>query len=375
MRLLLLVNSIHPGGAENFAFYLSRYFKKKHGYDVTIAYVRDIESRSGEYNYQELSRDFPLVWLGKKHNSGLNGLYSSFKKLKELCNKHKFDLILSACELPDLFNALLKTDALKVRTIQNAVSWPHKLWIGKFLEPNIISPRLDFQVAVSESVKINWIQKYGVKPDTCMVIPNGAHDIFFQVKKERSITPGNPLRLGIVARLEPQKGHIYLLKAMKELKGRIPVQLGIVGKGSLEEELQKYVTDNDLNDIVHFHGWYNREEVCAFYESIDVLVMSSLFEGLPLNGVEAMATGLPVIGSRVPGIVDFLNDQNGLLFESENYKELADCIIRLAENEKLYTRLSQQASQDAHQYHFANISVQYHNLFNRLLKEKHGTSL
>jgi glycosyltransferase involved in cell wall biosynthesis len=367
MKLLLLVNSIHPGGAENFAFYLVKYLKKLN-YDISIAYVRDIESRSGEYNFQELSKDFPLHWLGKKHNSGMRGLYGALQQLKKLDRKNKYDIILSACELPDLFAALLKTKALKVRTLQNSVSWAHKPWFGKLIEPYLVSPRLAYHVAVSESVKNIWIATYGVKRDRVNVVPNGAHDVFYEVKEKRSITPGQPIKLGVVARLEPQKGHIYLLQALKELKGQLPVQLGLVGKGTLEEELRQYVADNDLGDRVHFHGWYTRDEVCAFYKSIDVLVMSSLFEGLPLNGVEAMATGLPVIGSRVPGIVDFLNDNNGLLFEGKNYRELAQCIERIATDAELYARLSEQSRREAVQYHFSTISAQYHTLFTNLLQ-------
>jgi len=370
MKLLLLLNSIHPGGAENFAFYLIGYLKKNYHYDITIAYIRDIESRSGEYNHQELSREFPLVWLGKKHNSGLKGLTASLHKLKQLCAANNFDIILSACELPDLYNALLKTTSIKVRTLQNSVSWAHKTWLGRLIEPFLVSPRLNFHVAVSDSVRSVWVSKYGVKSDQVIVVPNGAHDVFYEINTERSITPGNTLRLGIVARLEPQKGHMYLLKAMNELKGKIPVELGIVGKGTLEDEMRKYVSDHHLEDIVHFHGWYNRDEVAAFYGSIDVLVMSSLFEGLPLNGIEAMATGLPVIGSRVPGIVDFLTEQNGLLFESGNYKELADQIIRLSRDKELYDTLSQQARKDSRNYHFSNISVQYHKVFMELLEKR-----
>lgn len=366
MKLLLLVNSIHPGGAENFAFYLIRYLKK-YNYQITIAYVRNIESRSGEYNFEELSREFPIVWLGKKHNSGFRGLYGSVRNLKKLCQEHSFDIILSACELPDLFNALLKVSSLKIRTIQNSVSWPHKPWVGRLLEPNIVSPKLHYHVAVSESVKNIWIKQYGVDPQSVTVVPNGAHDIFYTVKKERTLTPGKPIRLGAVARLEPQKGHIYMLKAINELKDKLPLTLGIVGKGTLEEELRQYVKDNSLEHIVQFHGWYNREEVCAFYESIDALVMSSLFEGLPLNGVEAMATGLPVIGSKVPGIVDFLNDDNGLLFDSQNHQQLADCILRLANDPALYNYLSKKSLHEADQYHFSNISLQYDRLFKDLL--------
>lgn len=101
---------------------------------------------------------------------------------------------------------------------------------------------------------------------------------------------------GFVGRLGKQKNPSFLISFLKEAKKVIPnAKLMIVGDGPLNNRLQAMVKDFDLMEDVKFLG--NRDDVCALYQAMDVFLLPSLYEGLPIVGVEAQTAGLPCIFS------------------------------------------------------------------------------
>ena len=103
---------------------------------------------------------------------------------------------------------------------------------------------------------------------------------------------GDRLILGNIGRLHPQKNHRFLLEIMREvLKTRPDALLYLIGVGELEEELIRYAEDLDIRDSVVFYG--ASDEIPGMLHMMDLFVMPSLYEGLPLTGVEAQAAGLP----------------------------------------------------------------------------------
>ena len=137
--------------------------------------------------------------------------------------------------------------------------------------------------------------------------------------------------LGIVARLDIQKGHRYLLQAMPEVLKRFStVKLLIVGKEGLEENLKKQARSLGISENVVFKGEIV-DEVPEFLCSLDLFVHPSLFEGGgPTAVLEAMAIGLPVVASNIGGINESVVDgETGILVPSKNPHALAQAIIEL----------------------------------------------
>ena len=177
--------------------------------------------------------------------------------------------------------------------------------------------------------------------DKAMVINNAVN---IQIKKDSK----SNLRLalghddkevfaGIVAVHEKRKGHIYCLKAYREIlnRGLLPPKLLIEGRGRETMMLKSYAKENQLDEFVIFVG--HIDSVHKFYQSIDFLVLPSIdFEDFPNVVIEAMAAGLPVIGTKVAGIPEQIIDgENGYLVEPKNYCELSDAILKLASCEFL----------------------------------------
>lgn len=142
------------------------------------------------------------------------------------------------------------------------------------------------------------VERYGIDIGRVQVIPNFVDTSVFRPLPEVTREPG---RVTFVGRLDDQKNLIALVDAVAELPG---VALTIIGDGPLRDQLQAAVTQRRLS--VTFCGTRSHGELPVLLNRSTVFVLPSHYEGNPKALVEAMACGLPVIGSRVPGIREIL---------------------------------------------------------------------
>jgi len=148
----------------------------------------------------------------------------------------------------------------------------------------------------------------------------------------RALTdPACPL-LGIVGRLEYEKGHRVAITAMRKIVDAIPgAQLKIVGAGSLEEELRNQVVALRLTDNVEFAGHIT--QICEIMSNMDLLLIPSYNEAFGLVVLESIAAGVPLLGSRsgaFPGILE--NGKYGVLVDPSDPDALADAAIDIIAN-------------------------------------------
>lgn len=144
------------------------------------------------------------------------------------------------------------------------------------------------------------------------------------------------LVIGIVGRLTPQKGHTLLLDALVEVVKKVEAaMLFIVGAGPDKAQLEEKAKRLGLDRYIRWFGALPQEEVFRLYTAMDVLVMPSLYEGFGLTAAEAMAVGLPVVGTRVDGLSEIINDGvTGYLLPVGDSHGLANALIDLLSNEE-----------------------------------------
>lgn len=159
-------------------------------------------------------------------------------------------------------------------------------------------------------------------------------------RKEEVIGVDAPLVLS-VGRLERQKDMQTLVRAVAELKG---VHLAITGEGPERADLQALIDREGMRGRVHLLG--RRLDIPQLLKTADVYAQSSLWEGFGIAAVEAMASGLPVVASCVPGLADVVGDA-GVLVEPANPKAFAEQIRRVITDTKLRRVLSERASHRA----------------------------
>src|SRR5439155_15667771 len=145
------------------------------------------------------------------------------------------------------------------------------------------------------------------------------------------------LRVLTVGRLLALKGFALALEAvaLRRAAGS-PVHLTLVGDGPERERLERLASDLGIDGDVTFAGAVPSDRIHAYYAAADVFCLSSLAEGIPIVLMEAMATGLPVVATRVAGIPELVRDgESGLLVAPGRGDVLAEALRRLADSQEL----------------------------------------
>ena len=206
-------------------------------------------------------------------------------------------------------------------------------------------------VAVSEQVKQAMIEVIGSIGSKVTVICNG-----IDTRKYENVVDIELVRsqLGldlekylivVVATLKEQKGHRYLVEALASVVPQNPqVHAIFIGNGPLRTELESQAKERELDKHIHFLG--NRQDVPELLAASDLFVLPSLWEGLPMALLEAMATGLPVIATKVSGTVQVvIPDESGILVPPGDVEELAQSIGFLLHDPKRARSMGQAARQ------------------------------
>lgn len=163
--------------------------------------------------------------------------------------------------------------------------------------------------------------------------------------------PQSP-RLIIACRQEREKGASIVIDALPHLVGKYPtIHLDIVGDGTILEELKEQSARLGLNQQITFHGRVPHEQVLHLMRSADLFCYpTQASEGFPKVVLEAMASGLPVITTRVSVLPQLIGDCAGLLLDEAAPQPLAQAIMRLLDDPALYCSTSACASQTAQGY-------------------------
>ena len=184
----------------------------------------------------------------------------------------------------------------------------------------------DFLVAVSHAVK-KHMNDQSASMNNVRVISNRIEKPALTHRK----APGSPLRIVITAKLHANKGHQWALEAIaKNLDELGNIKIDILGDGPERATLEKLCKNSVLRERVVFHGFVSEPEV--FYNNIDIALLPSLGEGIPLSLLEAMRWGIPCIASNIGGIPEIVEDgENGLLIEPGAADALVSAIRKIAD--------------------------------------------
>jgi glycosyltransferase involved in cell wall biosynthesis len=200
-----------------------------------------------------------------------------------------------------------------IETYHGREGWRRGLLGGSFLADRLVSRFVDRVIAVSEAARAFLISGKGYDARKIVVVPNGRDLSVFRpgaggqaVRKELGIDRATPL-VGVIGRLEEQKGHAYLLDAWPSVLAEFPdARLLVVGEGSLRGALERRVKQLGIEASVQFAGF--RSDVPRVLDALDVLALPSLYEGMPLTAIEASAMAKPVVATAVDGTPEVIRD-------------------------------------------------------------------
>ncbi len=222
-----------------------------------------------------------------------------------------------------------------------------------------------FIASISEATTkalVRWLPELARKARTC---PNGVDVDFFASAPASSkfdvlsLPDHCPVILS-VGRLEFPKDNETVIRAMSLIQD---AHLAVVGIGPRLEELESLARKLRVANRVHFLG--QRTDVPQLMKAADIYVQSSRWEGFGIAALEAMASGLPVVASRVPGLAELVGD-TGLLFEPGDHEQLAGHLDTLLNGAELRARLAKAGLPRAAAFSFDRTLDCYENLYREL---------
>lgn len=201
----------------------------------------------------------------------------------------------------------------------------------------------DWVTVTTAKMAESIVDRYKIRIEKIGVIPNYVETDRF---RPEATGPRTKVRVGFVGRLDTQKNLHNLITAAVDMD----IEVWLIGYGPLKEQLERFAEGTKAD--FKFLGNVPNHELPSLLNQCDIFTMPSLYEGHPKALLEAMACGLPVLGTRVPGIQEIIVDgENGVLSETDAVS-LREGLRRLVEDAPLRQRLGR-AAREYVQAHFA----------------------
>lgn len=220
--------------------------------------------------------------------------------------------------------------------------WRHGWLKSRFFVDRFAGHFVDHYIAVSQANARYLIEEKKLSEQKIRVIRNGCDIRHFNpehqaprgLKQSLGFGEADPVLL-VPGRLEPQKGHRYLLDALPTILREFPkVKLVCLGDGCLRSELEEISRALGIADAIRFVGF--QSNVSDWLALADVSVLPSLYEGLPLVALESLAAVRPVVASAVDGTVEIVLDgKTGFAVPPAEPARLAEAILRLLRDPEL----------------------------------------
>lgn len=297
-----------------------------------------------------------LISLGIKHykipdieNKSPYTVIKTLKKISEIVKKENITLIHTHHRMAAFYVSLLRLykKCYFINTAHNTFNNKKNFTRFAYKHANLI--------ACGEMVKQNLVNKFNLPANQVTVIYNAVKAFDGMITTDSFIEnfhKQNCFIVGNIGRLSKQKGMDYFIQSIPEVLRKHPqTRFLIIGVGEDEQKLRRLVSENKIDDFVFFMGY--RKDIQNLISQLDLVVLSSLWEGLPLTPIETFSVGKTIVATAVDGTKEIIEDnRNGLLIEPGNSGEIAEKVNWMIEHpsekinmekaalEKYYTQFS-----------------------------------
>ncbi|WP_072878156.1 glycosyltransferase [Salegentibacter echinorum] len=330
IKVLHIIKSLGRGGAEMLLPETLRLHDKEKFEFHTIYFlpwkdqmVPEIEQAGGKVLCMEATNNFKLL--------------AKYKQVANYCKNHKIDIIHAHLPWSGFLSRLVfkKTGIPVLYTEHNIQERYHfvtkKLNASTFNWQNKV---LGVSADVSKSIKKNIDPKIPVQ-----TLLNGVNTEKYNRNeaaakeiKEELLIPEEAMVIGNLAVFREQKDLVSWVKAFAIINKSNPEVYGLlVGAGPKEQEIKALIKDKGLEKRIMLPGL--QTDTVAYFSAMDIFMMSSQFEGLPIALLEAMSTGCAIVSTKAGGVVEAVReDEDGLLSEVGDFKKLAKNSCKLLDD-------------------------------------------
>ncbi|MDE5413782.1 glycosyltransferase family 4 protein [Alkalihalobacterium chitinilyticum] len=359
------------------AFHLPymKWFKEQ-GWEVHVAANGEVELPFTDQKYNIPIQRSPFKLQNVK----------AFNHLKAIINEHHYEII--HCHTP-IGGVLARLAARKARkqgtevlytahgfhfcqgapTLNWFIYYPIEKQLANYTDCLITINQEDYELANSRKFKAGLIERvHGVGVDT-----NRYKPILETEKIERKKLFGyhpDDFLIFYAAEFNKNKNQQLLIRSLVLIQDYMPnAKLLLAGEGALQEHCRQLVKKLGIEHMVQFLGF--RKDIDTLLPICDIAVGSSYREGLPVNILEAMACGLPIVASKNRGHVELVQDHvNGYLVSPNDYGKFARSLLRVYQNAKLRKQMGAASREMVEIYSLQQINLELSAIYNRYMLEE-----
>ncbi len=345
VNILHIIAPITMGGAENVLLSIERLIDRS-SFQLFFCLFLNPKRKQNAFTQRltQLNRNVSFIYLDRPWFD-----FVYFFRLMKIIRDKRIDVIHSHGYMPDFFGLVAAKLAKRpiVSTVHGWTSSTRSVMAYEYIQKKILR-YFDIVIPVSQQINDDLLQSK-ISPSRLRKLNNiVAFDDFSDENtvtdlKERYKIGPRTQTLGVIGRLSKEKGHIFLLQALAMIRKDFPdIRLFIIGDGDQEAKLRQFVKAEKLDHQVHFCGFQN--DVFQFYRLIDIFVLPSLTEGIPLVLLEAMYFNKPIVATDVGGVPELIkNGYNGALVRPRDSSALSEAILKLLQNRHYAKKLAENA--------------------------------
>ncbi len=357
-----IIDRLPPDGAERLLVDVLK--NRSHEFKFTVVCL----VAGGELVAELENMDVPVIIFKRKHKLDIGLIF----RLRKWLRRNNADVVHTHLFTADSWGrlaAFLARVPCIVNTVHSTNTWKTK--IHRLID-RVLAKISTNIIACSDEVAKVLIQDDGISAKHIKVVANGI-DLrrFEDVSPINLATEPDTVNLVVIGRLHPAKGHQDLIPVIKAIKDKCSdFHFYFVGEGELRADIEKNIKKQGLLDAITLMG--QRQDIPAILAAIDIFVMPSKWEGLPMALLEAMAMGKTVIATRVGGIPDVItHNENGLLVDVGDGSALAENLVNAITDNSLRQRLGAAAKEMVRQHYSAEtVSRKYEQIYKQTLMSK-----
>lgn len=368
INILRVVIGLHLGGVQQGVLNLFQHLDPQRYRPIACAIEND-----GAIGQEIARAGFEVITLGIKGRWAWPRIIG---RLVQVIKAKDIQIVHGSSYNPSLYSRL----AALVAGVPILISHEHSLYHHRRWQRVILSHLLgrvtDAHIAVSAAVRDQVLNWYRLFPSRVQIVHNGIREEFFQAATQRlavrnklGISPDCQV-VGLVSRLDRNKGLGYLFAALKKLRYHYPLEGLIIGSGPHEAEIKALAAQAGVADLIRFLGL--RRDIPSLLAALDVFVLPSDQEGFSNALVEAMAAGVPVVVSNAEGNREAIEHRvQGLIFPQGDIAALTACLQELLDNPEWAAQLARAAQERTRrEFTVDRYGQQIQSLYDQLVREK-----
>jgi glycosyltransferase involved in cell wall biosynthesis len=284
---------------------------------------------------------------------------SYIRKFKKLLQKKQIDLVHSW----DYRSASLEAIASKLAGVPYIYTKKNNAWSKRWFAKSLLSKHIAYN---NPEMRERFFD-HPLLRSKVSFIPHGIDtQLFGPIPHQRDL---HKFVIGCLGVLGPNKNQLFLLKALNHLPESFKVKFYGNADSEYEKIIREYVTAQGLEERVSFEGFVENREVPEILSHLDVLVLASHQEGLPLCILEAMSCGIPVLSSDSGGGARYLlSNGGGTIFSLSDVQNLVSPLQELAMNKELRERYAKEGRENAmNEFSLEKEVAAYESLYGRIL--------